>query len=67
MKQKGRSPCLGCADRVPGCHGKCEKYQGWRAEVMKARVKYPEQGEAYKYMVDKVTKKMRRRKYNGQS
>ena len=25
------SPCLDCADRAIGCHGKCEKYWAFRA------------------------------------
>lgn len=31
------SPCKGCADRVPGCHGKCEKYIKFRADLDKSK------------------------------
>ena len=27
MKEK--SPCLGCTERHPACHGSCKAYQGW--------------------------------------
>lgn len=26
-----RSPCMGCQERACGCHGRCEKYKGFRA------------------------------------
>lgn len=26
------APCKDCAERSPGCHGKCEPYQAWAAE-----------------------------------
>ena len=29
--------CKGCADRYPGCHGKCEDYKAARAEFEKLR------------------------------
>lgn len=35
MGFKGRNeatPCMGCEDRYPACHGHCEKYKEWRAE-----------------------------------
>ena len=25
------APCKDCADRMMGCHGRCEKYQSFRA------------------------------------
>lgn len=25
------SPCMHCAERAPGCHGRCERYQAYRA------------------------------------
>ena len=25
-------PCKGCPDRTMGCHGRCDKYQKFRAE-----------------------------------
>ena len=30
-----RAPCKDCPDRAAGCHGKCEKYQAFRAEIAK--------------------------------
>lgn len=29
---KAIGPCMGCADRYPGCHASCEKYKGWRKD-----------------------------------
>ena len=26
-------PCQKCEERFPACHGKCEKYLTWRAQV----------------------------------
>lgn len=28
----GDAPCIGCEERYLGCHGKCSKYQKFRAE-----------------------------------
>lgn len=28
-----KTPCDGCTERVVGCHGKCEKYLAYRAEI----------------------------------
>lgn len=30
---KPKGPCLDCADRTPGCHGSCEKYINYKAEM----------------------------------
>lgn len=29
---KHTTPCMGCEDRYPACHGECERYKAWRAE-----------------------------------
>ncbi len=26
-------PCMGCADRRPGCHGKCGRYAEWKKKI----------------------------------
>lgn len=31
----GMAPCKDCPDRYPGCGGKCEKYQSWKAKRAK--------------------------------
>ena len=43
----GISPCKGCPDRYPGCHGSCEKYKEWsdlyhaeKAHLEKARTRF---------------------------
>lgn len=32
-----RQPCRYCADRHQRCHGECEKYKAWKAELAEAR------------------------------
>ena len=37
------SPCKGCEDRRPACHGQCEKYISWKStvdEINKRRREY---------------------------
>ena len=31
------APCKGCADRVVGCHGKCDRYAAFKAQNDKER------------------------------
>lgn len=33
------SPCYGCADLLPGCHGKCERYGAYKKNVEEIRRK----------------------------
>ena len=28
-----KAPCKDCAEREVGCHGKCDRYQAYRAEI----------------------------------
>ena len=28
-----KTPCENCTERVVGCHGKCEKYLAYRADI----------------------------------
>jgi len=28
---RNNPPCYKCEERVQGCHGRCERYQEWRA------------------------------------
>ena len=28
------SPCKGCADRYLACHGSCDRYKEWKAELL---------------------------------
>ncbi|MGM9520091.1 MAG: hypothetical protein ACI3WS_05390 [Phascolarctobacterium sp.] len=32
MVKNSMVPCLDCAERHVGCHGRCEKYQSWNKE-----------------------------------
>lgn len=34
---KPTSPCKDCAEREVGCHGRCERYKTWRAEMDERR------------------------------
>lgn len=38
-------PCYKCRDRAPGCHGKCEKYIGWRMAWLALKSKKAESPE----------------------
>jgi hypothetical protein len=36
-------PCKDCPDRIPGCHGSCDRYKEWKQrldELNKARREY---------------------------
>lgn len=38
-----KPPCKDCPDRIPGCHGSCDRYKKWKErleEVNKARREY---------------------------
>lgn len=38
-----KPPCKDCPDRVPGCHGSCDRYKEWKQrldELNKARKEY---------------------------
>lgn len=40
------SPCKGCPEKQPGCHGDCQDYKDWKdviAQVNKARKDYQAQ------------------------
>ena len=37
MSLYGNNPCRDCEERHEGCHGKCERYLGWRDEVNKKK------------------------------
>ena len=30
-------PCRGCVDRDEACHGRCERYQGWKTDFETAK------------------------------
>lgn len=47
MTRNSISPCKDCGDRAQGCHGKCERYNGWKAEQAERRAL--EAGERAKY------------------
>lgn len=42
-KATGKSPCMGCTDRVLGCSADCEKYKDWRQKVYETRQKILDQ------------------------
>lgn len=39
----GKSPCMNCPDRYPGCSGQCGRYKSWKYRVIEARVKFGKQ------------------------
>lgn len=32
-------PCKDCADRYPGCHGKCDAYKEWRQPYLDEKLR----------------------------
>ena len=36
----GIAPCRGCTEREIGCHGKCEKYIQWQADLELVKAPY---------------------------
>ena len=55
-------PCLNCGDRFIGCHGKCEKYKGWRAEYDEEKAEQIKRHNL-EYSLDRYTKDVRHRIY----
>lgn len=59
-------PCYGCEDRKQGCHGSCERYKKWSAELSEQKqLKIKKDCEHYNdvlnsYMKDAKTKRIRR-------
>lgn len=53
----GDTPCNGCAEREPGCHGKCERYMKWKegTNEIKKKMRLGELAENYRR---DVTRKM---------
>lgn len=39
----GKSPCIGCEDRYPGCSGHCERFAGWKLRVIEAKREFAKQ------------------------
>ena len=40
------APCLGCAERAPGCYGKCARYAAFRQRIDKGNALRRQEGEA---------------------
>ena len=62
------SPCKGCGDRTPGCHGSCKAYKEWAEDDRQKRAAHRERVAAAKefdnYTVEHVIK-MREKSYEG--
>lgn len=59
-------PCKGCEDRAVGCHGSCERYKQYKAELAAAKADlYGKQQENIMIgdVISRSVKKTRR-KYN---
>lgn len=50
MKKAG--PCLGCTERVVGCHSGCEDYKAYRKRLDELNAKVKAEQEADFYVVD---------------
>lgn len=46
---KNKYPCLGCEDRVLGCHDRCEKYAQVKKEIQEEKVERWREHEADSY------------------
>ncbi len=65
LKQES-APCLHCEERVPGCHGKCEKYAKWLEPISRAREARARAAEANYYEIHRLTsEKEKKRKKHG--
>lgn len=49
-------PCMGCAERYPGCHDHCERYRAWHAKVLEAHRKERE----YRISMDVMSENKKR-------
>ena len=59
-----KQPCYNCPDREMGCHGRCERYKAYRAEVDAIKAKKKAESD----IVDAIQEAKRRRnkfKWNG--
>ena len=59
-----KQPCYNCPDREMGCHGRCERYKAYRAEVDAIKAKRKAESD----IVDAIQEAKRRRnkfKWNG--
>lgn len=59
-----KQPCYQCPDREMGCHGRCERYKAYRAEVDAIKAKRKAESD----IVDAIQEAKRRRnkfKWNG--
>lgn len=45
--QQKMTPCWGCGDREPGCHGKCAAYYAYRCDLTAAAAQRLRDGELY--------------------
>lgn len=45
--QQKMTPCWGCGDREPGCHGKCAAYHAYRSDLEAAAAQRLRDGELY--------------------
>lgn len=56
------SPCKGCdrPDKKPGCHGNCEPYDKWRADVAETNRKRVEYAKQPKPVYTDLSKKGKR-------
>lgn len=32
------SPCKGCQERFPACHGQCDKYKTWKSNLISEKI-----------------------------
>lgn len=64
-KYRTNAPCLHCEDRVPGCHGNCERYKLWRAPFLKAREERIKINEADGITIDRIRREKKEKHGKG--
>ena len=54
------APCKDCENREIGCHGNCEKYKAWKAELQEMKKQIGKE-KMKLYRLDGYTRKTRER------
>lgn len=55
-----KSPCKGCEFRSELCHGKCEEYKAFKAEIERLKAEECKNTPFYEYASEQIQKRMHR-------
>ena len=59
-----KAPCYQCPNREVGCHGKCEKYLAYRAQIDAANKWLEQQRVGTELAMDNIWKRRHKLKYS---